>query len=362
MRKLSRAIFVVALAVAARTAVAQTTDYLPAEDESASFTVEAVLSGLDNPWGMVIRAGRDPSGSHELFIAESGAGRVIRVSTDQPDKIEEAITGFPVHPLASLPAVSVGPLGLAFVTRTKLIVTGGQNDKQDGKQEVRVYVLSGDNSRLAYDEHDHSVGLRRSGNSSQIAVGFLLAVTTNETAAFITMEGASDGGRILKANIEKNRLETLRPFVSHSKSNGLAAPAGITFTPSDRPQFLVVAQQGSFLAPHDSRLTFYTVENGRLALSLSTGLHDIMGLAYSPSGQLYAVDCAWHDSVQGTGGVYRLDDARQEGRQVCQAVKIASVAHGVSLAFSPDGALYVTALGEGENAKQGTVIKITGKF
>ncbi len=74
MRKLSRAIFVVALALAARIAVAQTTDYLPAEDESASFTVEAVLSGLDNPWGMVIRAGRDPSGPHELFIAESGAG------------------------------------------------------------------------------------------------------------------------------------------------------------------------------------------------------------------------------------------------------------------------------------------------
>ena len=49
MWKLSRAIFVVALALAARIAVAQTTDYLPAEDESASFTVEAVLSGLDNP-------------------------------------------------------------------------------------------------------------------------------------------------------------------------------------------------------------------------------------------------------------------------------------------------------------------------
>ncbi len=362
MRKLRRANFVVALALASRIVVAQTTDYLPAEDESASFTAEAVLSGLDNPWGMVIRAGRDTSGPHELFVAESGAGRVIRISTDQPDKIQEAIVGFPVHSLASSPAVRVGPLGLAFLTRTKLIVTGGR--REDGKQEVRVYVLPGDNSRLAYDEHDHSVGPLRTSDPSKTSAGDLLAIATDETAAFITLGGDSAGGRILKADIEKNRLETLRPFVSHRESNGLAAPAGITFTPSDRPQFLVVAEQGSFLAPHDSRLTFYTVENGRLALSLSTGLHDIMGLTYSPTGQLYAVDCAWHDSVQGTGqgGVYRLDDARQEGRQACQAVKVASVTRGVALAFAPDGALYVTALGDGENAKQGTVIKITGKF
>jgi hypothetical protein len=192
----------------------------------------------------------------------------------------------------------------------------------------------------------------------------MLSVATNGMAAFITLEGASAGGQILKADIEKNRLETLRPFVSHKKSNELTAPGGITFTPSDRPQFLVVANQGSFDTPRDSRLAFYTLENGRLALSLGTGLHDIMGLAYSPSGQLYAVDCAWPGAGNdtGQGGVYRLDDARLEGRQVCRAVKIASVARGIALAFAPDGALYVTALGEGENAKQGTVIKITGKF
>jgi len=358
MQQLRRAKFVVALVLASRIAVAQTTDYLPAEDESAGFTAEAVLSGLDNPWGLVIRAGRDPLGPHELFVAESEAGRVIRISTDQPDKIQEAIVGFPVHSLASSPAVRVGPLGLTFLTRTKLIVTGSRGE--EGDREVRVYVLPGDNSQLAYDEHDHSVGPMRTSDPSKTSAGDLLAIATDETAAFVTLGGASAGGRILKADIEKNRLETLRPFVSHQKSNGLAAPAGITFTPSDRPQFLVVAEQGSLNTPHDSRLTFYALETGRLALSLITGLHDIMGLAYSPTGQLYAVDCAWHDT--GQGGVYRLDDARQEGRQVCRAAKIASVARGIALAFAPDGALYVTALGEGENAKQGTVIKITGTF
>ena len=32
------------------------------------------------------------------------------------------------------------------------------------------------------------------------------------------------------------------------------------------------------------------------------------------------------------------------------------------LAFTPDGTLFVTAFGAGENAKQGTLIKISGDF
>ena len=140
----------------------------------------------------------------------------------------------------------------------------------------------------------------------------------------------------------------------------LAVPAGATITPKDRPQFLVIGQADDSGAARDSRLTYYTLESGTLALDLETNLYDIMALAYSPSGNLYAVDCAWNAMEE--GGVYRLDDARQEGRQACQAVKIASVTRGVALAFDPEGALYVTALGVGENEKQGTVIKITGDF
>lgn len=358
MQQLHRVILVVALAVGAQTAAVQSADFLPAQDESARFATELVLRRLDNPWGLVIRAGRDPSGPHELFVAESGAGRVIRVSTDQPGKIEEAIVGFPVESLEASPAIRVGPLGLAFLTRTKLIVTGGRNE--EGKRDVRVYAMPGDNSRLAYDRHDHSVGPMRNGDSSKTASGDLLAVAHNEMTAYLTTGGTPAGGQILRADIEKNQLETLRPLIPPRETSELAAPAGIVFTPSDRPQFLVAAEQGSFDAAHDSRLTFHTLEKGRQVLSLSTGLHDIMGLAYSPSGQLYAVDFAWQDA--GQGGVYRLDDARLDGRQACQAVRIAAVTRGVALAFAPDGSLYVTTLGEKENAKQGTVLKITGEF
>jgi len=83
-------------------------------------------------------------------------------------------------------------------------------------------------------------------------------------------------------------------------------------------------------------------------------------LAYSPTGQLYAVDFAWKE--EGASGVYRLDDARVNGQQACQAVKIASIQRPISMAFTPDGTLYVTALGASDSKKQGILVKITGEF
>jgi hypothetical protein len=85
-----------------------------------------------------------------------------------------------------------------------------------------------------------------------------------------------------------------------------------------------------------------------------------VGLAYSTSGQLYAIDLAWQD--ENAGGVYRLDDARFEGQPACRAVKIAEVVRPTSLLFAPDGALYVASWGKGNGAKQGTIVKISGEF
>ena len=352
MQQLCRCVGSVVMALIPLQARSQSTDSLPPADESARFEVTKILDGLDNPWGLTIRPGRDRAGPHELFVAESGAGRVVRVLTNEPKKVHEAISGFPVRELDSPPAVTVGPLGLAFLTRTKLMVTGGHD--AEGNSDVRVYVLPGSNTPLGYEAYDHAVATRPSAKP-----GNLMGIANGETAAFVTRADRDAPRLVLKADIERNQLETLRPFGSGKTSSGLVGPAEITLTPSDRPQFLVVGEQGSSDEPRDSRLTFLSLDNGRALLSLATGLHDISGLAYSPSGQLYAVDAAWN-SAAGQGGVFRLDDARVGGRQGCRAVKIASVNRGVSFAFAPDGTLYVTALGA--KGKSGAVFKISGKF
>ncbi len=321
--------------------------YAPPGDESENYQNKIVLNKLDDPAGLVVREGPVGIGPHELFISESAAGRVFRVSTAQPKKTTDAITGLPV-----------GPLGLTLLTRTKLAVCrGGQ---RADKNVVSVYALPIGGSTVSADQADHTVGPLAAKTLAKIGKNRFLGLAKTDDSLFIVAGDGEQAGWILKASIEANRLAFLQPFIQTQKNTQAGAPTCITTTPKDRPSFLVVGQMGSKKITNDSSITFFVPSTGTLALSLGTGLHDISGLAYSPAGNLYALDISSHDEQ--AGGVYRLDDARIEGKQACRATRIASVVRPTALAFTPDGTLYVTALGPEKNKKQGVLVKITGKF
>lgn len=85
-------------------------------------------------------------------------------------------------------------------------------------------------------------------------------------------------------------------------------------------------------------------------------------MAYSPTDNLYAVDVVRADAK--LGGVYRLEAAEKDGRQTCRAVKIAGAERPTALAFGPDGAMYVTAIGPRQapgTPSTGVLLKITPK-
>ena len=108
-----------------------------------------------------------------------------------------------------------------------------------------------------------------------------------------------------------------------------------------------------------AKFSFYNPKNGKLLLTLPTGLMDIVGLDYSPqTGLLYAVDLAVADEKQ--AGLYRLDAAQQEGHMGVKAVKIARLDKPTALAFAPDGTLYITLLSTAKTAgeKSGQLVKI----
>jgi hypothetical protein len=93
----------------------------------------------------------------------------------------------------------------------------------------------------------------------------------------------------------------------------------------------------------------------------ATNLHDITGLAYSPSGKLYATDFAW--AAPADGGLFRLDVTKNGNSTSVKAVKITSLDKPTAMAFDKEGNLYVTVFGtakEGSQAKPGQLIKISG--
>jgi hypothetical protein len=314
-------------------------------DESAQYTIETAARGLDNPCGLTVRPGTPAGGAFELFVSESGAGRIVRLTTDKPGEATPAVTGFPLSTYGDKPPYKIGPLGLEFITRAKLAVgTGGL---ANGEDLVQVYGLPADGAALTYEQADHRVGPVPPSPRSKTGEGnfFGLAKIDDdaEKALFVTSNGDDAEGWVLKASMSANKLAGLQPFIPTRRITGVPRPTAVTVNPKPRSHYLLVGQMGEAGGERDSVVTFYGPASGEAALSLKAGLYDVTGLAYSSSGDLYALDFAWSDPQ--AGGVYRIDAAEVDGRQSCRAVKIAAVERPTALAFTPDGVLYVTAFG-----------------
>ena len=324
-------------------------------DESASYQTEVLLSSLDNPTGIVFRPSQVKPEPHELLFAESGAGRILRISTNKPEEIEEVVTGFSTDELGDAIRFRVGPLALGFITRTKLAVTtfGGT----DGPGQIACYATRSGDAAITAKRTDHVVNSPDDSNSTSSGfAGFAISGRTS----FVSSLGEDGIVSLFKCPVEANRLRDLQPLVELEQPGDQVSLVGLTIIPPPRPAFLVAGLMGSASKPRDSRLTYLVPATGEQALNLPTGLNDIVCLAYSPSGQLYATDFSWTDEQ--AGGVFRLDDARIEGKQTCRAVKIASIARPFGLAFAPNGSLFVTSFGTGVNEKQGELIRIRGNL
>ena len=328
--------------------------YPPASDESAQFRSEVVADGLDNPCGLVLRPSSGRDTPPEILFVESGAGRVLGFTVDKPAETREVLTGLRVGEIEEL-KVRAGAWSLGFATPTKLAVYGGM---QDGPNRVGVYILPAEHEAISADKQDHQVVV---GEEDTTEFQPLFAGTTfGDTKVFFSSGIANGPGQIYRAGLAANRIEMPQPQLNTTESQRSHWPTGVCLSPSTKVQFLVAALAGAMTGTPDSRLAFLSPVSGKMLLELTPGLLDVVGLAYSPSGQLYAIDLAWQGEK--AGGVYRLDDARYNGQPACRAVKIAVVARPTSLLFAPDGALYVTSWGKGDDTKHDTIVKITGEF
>jgi len=313
----------------------------------AEITPEVVLEGLKCPSGVAVQ----PE-TGDVYVAETAASRVIRVADKKP---VEVITGFPVDEYGKGPIYQIGPLGLAFIDKNRLVI--GDGSLPDGQEVMRIFDLSTtEKLPLGIDAAEHTSNpLAPEGEVP--GEGNFYGVAVDAEAIYLTANGDDKKGWLAKAAVEKGGIGKLERFIATKENVDIDAPAAITISPRRE---IVVGQMGEISDATDSLLTFYSQSDKSLMLSLETDLRDIVGLAYSPkTGRLYAVDYSWADPSQ--GGLYRLDSVYRGGKQVVSAEKLLDLDQPTSLAFAPSGELYICVFGNG-NGEDKSKAPATGKL
>ena len=95
---------------------------------AADSTVDAMLNGSPSPSGVAVRPG-GTADRYEVFIADSGAGRVVRWSNRSRKQVVDVVTGFKTQAAAD-PQHQTGPRALWFLDPGLLVV--GTTRDRDG--------------------------------------------------------------------------------------------------------------------------------------------------------------------------------------------------------------------------------------
>lgn len=326
-----------------------------AGDETGKYRTEVIAKGLDTPCGLAVRPTVEKDAPQEILFAESGAGRVMQIVASGDPR--EILSGLEIRPLEK-PEIRLSASALGFITPTKLAVLGGL--KKEYLEQVGLFNLPADEKVLTPADMENAVPLRTYQDTVfQEPAGFH-GMYVGETVAFFSNYVPNRFGDIYRASLSANRIDEPQRMNFRQTGEDLVAPAGLCAGPAGKTQYLVASFMGEMGEERDSRVAFIVPSNGTIALELTPGLFDVIGLAYSPWGNLYAVDFAAGDEK--AGGVYRLDDARLNNKPACRAVKIANIARPTSLMFDKLGVLYVSSLGEEGSEKQGQIIKVSGEF
>jgi len=312
----------------------------------AQIKPEVILEGLKCPSGVAIQP---ETGT--VFVAETAASQVIRVVDG---KAEVVVRDFPQDEYGKGPVYQIGPLGLAFLDKDRLVV--GDGSLKDGEEVVRVYeVPEAGSDALPAADGKKTNPLAAEGDTP--GEGNFYGVAIDPDGIYVSANGDDKKGWVARVTLEKDTVGKLERYIPTKESVDVDAPAAITMSPRRE---IVVGQMGEITDQKDSLLTFYDQKSKSLLLSLSTDIYDLVGLAYSPkTGRLYGVDFSWADPKQ--GGLYRLDAVRRDGKQVVKATKLIDLDQPTALAFNDDGELFVTVFGNGDGEDESKA-PATGKL
>lgn len=321
-----------------------------ADDAKPKPAPRPAAQNLENPSGVAIH----PETGH-IFIAERRGVLRLFPQTD-PEKKGFArkfeVNGYPTDVYGKGPMYDIGPLGVAFLGNDHLIVADGS--RPDAEELVRVYKIGAEAPERPTKEPNaaFTLGPIGPGETSAKGEGNFYAIAVSKNAIYVTSNGDDTKGWVLRSELKDGKPGPLQGFIATKSDVDTDAPCGITLSPQGD---LIVGQMGEITVPNDSLLLVYGTD-GKLKKKYSTGLHDLVGLAYSPAtGKLYGVDFAWADTTQ--GGLYELTLSGD----ACKTRKVCDLDKPTAIAFDKNGHAFVTIIGtaeEGATTKPGKLIRV----
>jgi hypothetical protein len=317
---------------------------------------QQVVSGLQEPVAIAIRP--DAGAPYEVYVADRGAGQVIKFDTGKRNSNTAAITKFPSGGGVAASKQSAEGLSALFFLDQSRLVTGGA---ASGQPFLWLFDLSADDN--AIDAGDRKQEATIPAEVRDRPAGFSAFVRTKPNdrvpdRLFVSGTSSNQQLSLFKVGIRANTLEESAQPVAVQGGSQLG---NITAIAASREGYLIAACEYGSGSDNGCRLCFLSPLDGSLLSQIATKLPHVSALAYSPTtGNLYAANPG---SVENGGGIYRLDDTSEPGEPACSATRIVELAQPSAMAFAPNGALYITVLG-GTNGTpaSGAVQELTGEL
>jgi hypothetical protein len=261
------------------------------------------LTNVQDPAALVVGA------SGQVFVYERGNGRIVRPKEMHAVAVvDDLLTAGPNRFTSVAGLVAREKRTISIVGLADGVIRLVTYDVSDGKPAVTVPGLSGDFPP----------------GSAAGAIRELFAVTATDFAIYVAVGG--DGGRYALLRIPAQRSSLGKPNILFQPSTASAHPTSMTVNTNGH---LLMAMSAS---EKTATLRFHHATTGRTLLVLSTDLKEIRWLSYSGHGLLYAA--APKDQRE---GIYRLDVAFDDKRQILRSVEMARLPDIVAIECRPSG-------------------------
>lgn len=335
---------------------------LTASVSAADPVTKVVAKGLDNPTGLAVQPG-----TGHIFVASHAGVHRLNPATGE---LTAEISSYPnpTDIYGKGPKYNIGPLGLAFIDQSTLVV--GDGSRVDGEELVRIYKVGDASPRTpqAEDKAIHTLGPIKPQEKSPKGEGNFYGVAANKDWIVVTCNGDDTKGWVARAKLTDGKPGELELAIATKEATGVDAPGPVTLMTRRRDDgspattTVVVGQIGEVNQKGDSLLTMYS-EDGRLVRKLTTGLSDICGLARSPKTRsLYATDFSWIDAKE--AGLFKLEfDFRNREATAATSTRVLSLDKPSAIVFTAEGEAFVAVFGtaaEGSSEPAGQIIQISG--